>query len=69
MGAEPLSRHAMPSRGRCEMGHSPCGYSQPPPKLFFFLHFEASGFHFEQVLANLAFCFSSLKKGICCLKR
>ena len=33
-----------------------------------FLHFEAPGLHFGQALANLAFCFSSFKKGICCKK-
>ena len=47
MGAEPLSRHAMPSRGGGEMGHSPCGYSQPLPKLFFYI-LRPRGFIFNK---------------------
>ena len=66
-GAEPPSRHTVPSRGSCEMGPSPLWVLGASSKVVF-LHFEAPGLHFGQVLANLAFCYSSFKKGICCLK-
>ena len=67
MGAELPSQDVVPSRGKCEMGPVPLGVLEA--SYIFFLHFEAPGLHFGQVLANLAFYFSSFKKGICCLKR
>ena len=67
MGVEPPSRNTVPSQGRCGMGPVPLGMGGLLQ--IFFLHFEAPGLHFGQVLANLAFYFSSFKKGICCLKR
>ena len=68
MGAEPPSRKAVPSRGRCEMGPAPLGVWEASSKFFFYI-LQSLGLHFGQVLANLAFCFSCFKKGICYLKR
>ena len=51
MGAEPPSQHAVPSRGRCEMGPAPLGLWEASSNFFFFSHFEAPG--------GAAFCTSS----------
>jgi len=66
MGAERPSWHAVLNRDRCKIGPAPLGVWEASSK--FFLHFEALGLHFGQVLVNLAFCFSSFERGISCLK-
>ena len=61
MGAEPPSRHAVPSRGRCEMGPAPLGLWEASSK-FFFLHFEAPGLHFGKFWPIWLCVLSLLKK-------